>query len=244
MDLRDWTDHWLDLVLGAACVCCEQPGRLVCPTCRAGLPTKARAVRPDPCPPGLARAFTAGEYADPLRQLILLHKEHRVFALARPLGHALVAPARAAAAGGAGTLLVPVPSRPAVVRARGHDPVLRIVRVAASVLRAEGADVVVQPVLRQRDVVADQAGLGAADRAANLAGRLAARPSRLRALARVSSPVAAVVCDDVLTTGATAREAQRALEECGVPVAGIACIAATRKLVPTRSHPGPAGPGC
>jgi len=43
--------------------------------------------------------------------------------------------------------------------------------------------------------------------------------------------VTAIVCDDVLTTGATAREAQRALEAVGLPVATICCVAATRKRV-------------
>ncbi|HEY0949869.1 MAG TPA: ComF family protein, partial [Nocardioides sp.] len=47
-----------------------------------------------------------------------------------------------------------------------------------------------------------------------------------------------LVCDDVLTTGSTAREAQRALESVGLAVAGHAAIAATRR----RSRPaGPLG---
>ena len=38
-----------------------------------------------------------------------------------------------------------------------------------------------------------------------------------------------VVCDDVVTTGSTAREAQRALEAVGLPPVAIAAVAATRR---------------
>ena len=224
-----WLDDWLDLALGGSCVCCGLPGRLLCPPCREALPLEARAVRPHPCPEGLATAFAAAEYADPVRRMILLHKERRAFALARPLGQALALAVRAGMAPRGRTVLVPVPSRPVVGRARGHDPRLRIARAAARGLRAAGADVVVSPLLRQRDLVADQAGLTATERAVNLAGRMAVRRSGIRALARSGERVTAVVCDDVLTTGSTAREAQRALEDAGVPVAAICCVAATRK---------------
>jgi predicted amidophosphoribosyltransferase len=227
-----WRDDWLDLALGSACVCCGRAGRLVCPECDDGLPRTATRVRPDPCPEGLAPVFVAAEYADPVRRMILLHKERRVFALARPLGLTLVAPVEAALVRSGRTLLVPVPSRSSVVRSRGHDPMLRIVRAAAGTLRAAGADVSVAPMLRQRGPAADQAGLAAAERAANLAGRLAVRPGRLRALARSAEVVTAVVCDDVITTGATARDAQRALEEVGVRVAAVCCVAATRRRLP------------
>jgi predicted amidophosphoribosyltransferase len=225
-------DDWLDLVLGGACVVCGRPGRLLCPPCRDGLPWAVRLVRPDPCPVGLAPSFAAAEYADPVRRMILLHKERGVYPLAGPLGEAL---ARAVSAGmqrAGRTVLVPVPSRPSVVRARGHDPMMRIARVAAGRVRSGGADVVVAPLLRQRDLVADQAGLTAVERAANLADRMAVHPRRLRRLAHAGAPVTVVVCDDVLTTGSTAREAQRALEAVGLGVAAVCCVAATRRRLP------------
>jgi predicted amidophosphoribosyltransferase len=225
-------DEWLDLAFGRACVCCARPGRLLCHACREELPTGATRVWPDPCPDGLAPVFAVAEYADPLRRMILLHKERRAFPLARPLGEALVAPVLAGLATGGRTVLVPVPSRPAVVRARGHDPMLRVTRSAAGVLRAAGADVAVSRLLRQRDRVADQAGLSAGERATNLAGSMAVRTGRLRALARDAAPVTAIVCDDVITTGSTAREAQRALEAVGLRVRAICCVAATRRRVP------------
>jgi len=229
--LDHWRDDWLDLALGGACVSCARPGRLLCATCAAAVPGEGRRVRPDPCPPGLAPAFATAGYADPVRRMILLHKERQVYGLATPLGRLLATAVGAGMVAAGRTVLVPVPSRRSVVRERGHDPMLRIARVAADALRAAGADVEVWPLLRQRDVVADQAGLGAGERAVNLADRIAVRTGRLRRLARSGVAVSAVVCDDVITTGATAREAQRALEDVGVPVAAICCVAATRRRV-------------
>lgn len=231
-------DDWLDLVLGGACVVCGRPGRLLCQPCREALPWAVRPVRPEPCPAGLVRAFAAAEYADPVRRIILLHKERRVYPLARPLGEGLAASVLAGIRPGGRTVLVPVPSRASVVRARGHDPMIRIVRVAATVLRSAGEDVAVWPLLRQRDLVADQAGLTAVERAANLADRMAVHPGRLRRLARTRAPLTAVVCDDVLTTGSTAREAQRALEAVGLGVAAVCCVAATRRRARLPKHGG------
>jgi predicted amidophosphoribosyltransferase len=230
-------DALLDLLLGAACVACGLPGRTLCRACLARLPTTAREVRPDPCPPGLAPAFAAAEYADPLRRLILHHKEEHLFGLARPLGGVLATPIRTALASvppGTTTLLVPVPSRSAVVRIRGHDPTARIVTAAVLALRREGHLVFGARLLRQRRAVDDQAGLDAAGRAENLRDAIAIHGGRLRRLAAGLDgvPAAAVVCDDVLTTGATAREAQRALTDAGITVTAIAVLAATRRRTP------------
>jgi predicted amidophosphoribosyltransferase len=106
---------------------------------------------------------------------------------------------------------------------------------AARALTRAGVPARAVPLLRQRERVADQAGLGAEERAANLAGRLQVRPGRHRALARDREPVRLVVCDDVVTTGATAAEAQRALEAVGLRVTAVAALAATpRRFAPAR----------
>ncbi len=220
-----------DLVLGSACAVCARPGRLLCAECDRALPRRGVPAWPTPTPAGLAPPFAAGEYGGPLRALVNAHKERRAFALARPLGHVLGAvvadllrvEGRPGAGRDAPGVLVPVPSRRPVVRARGHDPLLRLTRHAAARLRSGGSPAVVHRLLRPAGAVRDQAGLDSAQRAANLAGSLrAVRPG-----GRVGPDL--VVVDDVLTTGATAREAQRALEEAGHRVRGIATVAATRR---------------
>jgi predicted amidophosphoribosyltransferase len=171
--------------------------------------------------------MAAGEYAGALRALVVAHKERQALALARPLGEVLACVVRdlaaVAAPSGAPVALVPVPSRPAVVRRRGHDPMLRTARVAAARLRRTGTAASVRRLLVPAGRVADQAGLDAEARAANLAGAFRARCRAADALL--------VVVDDVITTGATAREAQRALEAAGHRVAGVAAVAATRRRI-------------
>jgi predicted amidophosphoribosyltransferase len=101
-------------------------------------------------------------------------------------------------------------------------------------LTRRGRPAAVVRLLRFAAPVADQAGLDASARAANLAGRLAARPGGQRRLAAGGRPVLVLICDDVLTTGATLAEARRALRSVGVPVIGAATLAATRRKVPQK----------
>jgi predicted amidophosphoribosyltransferase len=237
-DLLDpLVDAAVDLLLGSRCVACDRPGRLVCPGCAATLREPARPAWPSPAPAGLVAPWTAAEYADAARALVLGHKERAMHGLRGPLG-GLLARAAQAAIDDSGVrevpvVLVPVPSRPAVVRARGHDPTWTITRGAAARLRRHGYDVRALRLLRLRVRVADQAGLDAAGRAANLAGSMSCPTRSLRRLVRRQRQALLVVCDDVMTTGATAREAQRALEASGLTVLAVATAAATRKRIRT-----------
>ncbi|MEO6511866.1 MAG: ComF family protein [Nocardioides sp.] len=226
-------DAAVDLLLGSRCVGCERPGRLLCPACADDLDRPARVTWPTPVPAGLVEPWAAAEYAGASRALVLGHKERAMHALRGPLSGLL---ARSVAAAledadlaGSAVVLVPVPSRRAAVRARGHDPTWTITRGAARRLRRAAYDVDALRMLRFRARVADQSGLDAAARAANLDGSMCCPAAALRRLARRSPHAVAVVCDDVLTTGATAREAQRALEASGVRVVAVAVAAATRK---------------
>ncbi len=222
-------DSWLDLVHGACCVGCGLPGRALCRECRGRLPCGSVQVRPTPCPEGLAACFAAGEYDGLLGRMVVAHKERAAFALARPLGLALAAAAEPVLDPTTPSVLVPVPSRAAVVRARGHDPMLRVSRVAARQLRRTGFVVEVARLLEQHRPVADQVGLGSEQRAANLSGSMRVRSTARSWLARGGIPVSVVLCDDVVTTGATAREAQRTLERSGLRVRAVVTVAATRR---------------
>ncbi|HET6627753.1 MAG TPA: ComF family protein [Nocardioidaceae bacterium] len=239
-------DACLDLMLGSSCAACGRPGRLLCGRCADDLPHGATVCWPTPCPPGLAEPFAAGEYDGLLKVLVNAHKERGQFALARPLGtllaHAVLELMNRAGGvrDGQPWLLVPVPSRGPVVRARGHDPMLRVTRHAAGVLRRWGRPARVTGLLRSVSVARDQAGLHAEERAVNLAGTMAAGGGAGRVRHRWPDAWI-VVADDVLTTGSTAREAQRALELSGLRVAGIATVAATRRRSRAVPRPGDRG---
>ena len=221
-------DAALDLLLGGTCVGCAGPGRLLCRDCAAGLPAGARPAWPSPPPAGLVTPWAAAAYDGTVRALVIGHKEHRLLGLREPLAH-LLSLAVAAAVPDGPVVLVPVPSRRASVRARGHDPTAAIATRAAYLLRSRGYDALAHPLLRPRPGVVDQAGLDAAARAANLGGSMCCPSPGVRRLARLRPRARLVVCDDVITTGSTAREAQRALESVGLRVVAIAAVAATRK---------------
>ena len=222
-------DGALDLLWGGACVGCGRPGRLVCPACLAALPVGAAPAWPTPTPDGLAEPWAAAAYDGTVRAMVLGLKERGLLRLGGPLSRLLAAAVCADLPPGGPVVLVPVPSRPATVRARGHDPMRAITAGAARLLAARGFDVEVRRPLRQRRRVLDQAGLDAAGRASNLAGSMRASERAVRRSGLRRRHASVVVCDDVLTTGSTAREAQRALEEAGLVVVRVATVAATRR---------------
>ena len=205
---------------------------MLCPGCRALLPGTARPAWPSPVPDGLVTPWATAEYADAVRLMVVGHKDHGQLGFRRVLGRLLAVAVRAAVAEAepeAPLLLVPVPSRPGSQRRRGYDPTGALVAAAAGEMRAAGREVLVRGLLRSSRGVRDQAGLDAAARAANLAGSMSCPTPGLARLARRCPRAHVVVCDDVLTTGATAREAQRALAAVGIEVSAIAAVAATRR---------------
>jgi predicted amidophosphoribosyltransferase len=229
----------LDLLLPVHCAGCHGVDNLVetrrglcagCTRTLRALPPVATQLEVGGADP--LSVFAAASYDGVVRSALLEYKEHGRLCLRRELGGCLLAGVLAAITaveGSSPTLVVPVPSTWSTRRSRGHEPVGALARVAARQAAALGVVVETARVLRQTRDVADQAGLDSPGRRANLAGALAVRP-RARLAGR---PV--VIVDDIVTTGATAFEAARALRAAGATVLGVACVAATPRRHPIGS---------
>jgi predicted amidophosphoribosyltransferase len=224
-----------DLVWPLVCGGCQAPGARWCPGCAAWLDHPAATTRPVPCPPNLPAAWAVSPYAGVVREAIVAWKDGDRHDLTRPLGRALSRSTLAALESaspddlpdGVSILVVPMPSRRAARRARGGDPVRELAVRAAATARRAGWAVRVAPALRHTRAVADQSGLGAAERATNLAGALEVRPGWRPRLA--AAPC--LLVDDIITTGATLAEAAGAVRRAGGHPFGLAVIAATERTL-------------
>ncbi|AFR50244.1 putative amidophosphoribosyltransferase [Gordonia sp. KTR9] len=203
------------------CGGCGRPGSGWCRRCEAALSDAPVAAHPR-MEPGVA-VWALGRYRGPHRQAIIAIKEHDRRDLARPLGAALARGIRVLAGWGElpdadRMLLIPAPTRRMTARRRGGDPVTSVATHAAPVL---GRRVQVAPLLRTSATARDSAGLDARARARNLRGAV-----RLRAGVTPTRGAAAILVDDVLTTGATAAESVRVLSENGIDVVAVVVLAA------------------
>ena len=150
-------------------------------------------------------------------------------------------------------LLVPAPSSAQSVRRRGYSPANLLVQEAARQLnrrlpasvrvravdvigyaprgrRGSGASLssrVGASLLGASETKNEQKGLGAVGRAERMHGALRVMEPALCA-DRIS-----VICDDVVTTGATASEMVRVLQESGSRVLGVCAVAAVPKKAQT-----------
>lgn len=219
-----------DLLVGAACPGCGGPALSVCGRC-------AEMLRPVPFTVTTARRarhltiVAAGTHHGVLGRVVVDWKEHGRFPLTDVLSHHL-AVAVAAAVTADDVCLVPVPTSWSARWRRGDDLVLSLARATAARLDVVGHRATVHPVLRRTRRTADQAGLGADDRARNLRGAFSLDRRRLPP----GTPI--VLVDDVVTTGSTLAEAFRALAVRGWSVHGAATVAAT---APRRTGSDPSG---
>lgn len=160
--------------------------------------------------------FALGRYAGPRRHALLALKERGRRDLVTPLATPLAAGIHRLLTWGmldTPLTVVPAPTRRLSARRRGGDPVTRLAQAAV----ARHPDISVAAVLRLKAFARDSVGLDISARERNVAGRVLLRGPR---------PLTEVlIIDDIVTTGATARESVRVLEAAGVRVAAVLAIA-------------------
>ena len=212
----------LDLVFPRRCLGCSTPGEALCRDC---VRWNARALDGLDVP-GRAAAV----YDGAVREALLRYKERGRLEFGKPLAGLLTDAVLALGPLPLGTVLVTAPSSAAALAVRGREHLLPLARPAGRRARAP-----VVPCLALVRDVRDSAGLTVGQRAGNLAGAM-------RATSPVRPRQPAVVVDDIVTSGATAREACRALWAAGWRPIGVAAVAATPRRRPEARVA--AGHGC
>jgi predicted amidophosphoribosyltransferase len=216
-EMRRHAGLMLDLVLPLQCGGCDAISTRWCDACAAALhvkPDEPHVISPrlDPGVP----VFALGHYAGPRRQALVALKEHGRSDLVGPLSRALALGIHRLTTWGIlgrPLTVVPAPTRRAAARRRGGDPVARIA-VAATAASPQHR---VAAVLRTGGLVRDSVGLSTSARERNIAGRV-----------RLTGPVPSgeiLLVDDILTTGATVREAVRVLAGSGRQVNAVLTLA-------------------
>lgn len=184
------------------------------------------------------RVVTAGAYTGPLAAAILAFKNHGRVELASLVARCLAqsitrAPDLLHFEANARLLLVPVPTSSAAWRRRGYDPLdmlmracFRENRVPAGMAYTKLLAQKYKPPWRKKT----QKGLGRSARSRNVNHSMRRRRRPVSAEQKehfLSCNV--ILIDDVLTTGATLREAARVLRESGFNVLCAVVIAATSR---------------
>ncbi|GGF14424.1 ComF family protein [Subtercola lobariae] len=220
----------LALVLPTDCAACGAPDRAICTPCLAELtPAVTRlVVRRANAPP--LDVWSALPYRETVSAALSKFKESGRTDVARPLSAALrpaLQDARQHAlerlGPGANIELAEAPSSRAAYRHRGYNP------VALLTARARSDMPCLNP-LRVARATRDQAGLGVADRQANLDGSLVVRTRFSEGSLRGRN---LILVDDVVTTGATLIECRRALEAAGARVLAAATLAFAERRIGT-----------
>ncbi len=241
-----WITEFGHLVLPTECVSCGAEDHTLCPPCRGRL--RRATVRPYRAEDGaeslpfvgadlseVLPVMAAGRYRHELSQTILAYKNKGRTDLLHALAPALAAAVHAAAhidGCRPRVFLVPVPSRSSSRRRRGYDPLdlllrrlerQRLLPPGLSVLRAACIRPGVARMARGILPAASQKSLGKFGRRRNVSSSMRIK----RRYTALLPDRHCILVDDVLTTGATLAELNRALREAGAVVDAGVVVAAT-----------------
>jgi len=211
------------LLFPPRCLSCKEyvePQTTLCSICKLSWSTTVKRRKLDQTP-----FFFCASYNSVTSRVILKAKEENNLrarsALAQLVAHSIL---------DSSSLLIPIPSRPSANRVRGFSHATLLARAAISL--AGGARDQVVDVLRVTGSTRDQSGLNSRQRQENLHQKFGANRQCLTHLSNLSDlesrPI--FIVDDVVTSGASAREAIRALHAVNITVAGLisACAASPR----------------
>jgi ComF family protein len=181
-------------------------------------------------PPPFERAVSYGPYAGRMREAIHALKYGRIHPAARRLGSLLAqAIAQLAPQAPSELLVIPVPLHPAKHSQRGFNQARILASVAIAVLRKSHPAWrlrLAPGILRRQRATGSQAGLTPRQRRINVRGAFHVADPRAVTGKNV------LVVDDILTTGATARAAARALITAGADSVWVATLARARRINP------------
>ena len=205
------------LLFPTRCFGCRDLGYLICSNCRKlWNPHIYKSTIVD------LAVYSAIPYSPVAKNILLAAKEQSIKSADQLVRSAIAASLQVLFQKYPNSALVPIPSAPASNRRRGRDFINEM-----AIFVAKDMGVGVLPLLEQQRLVRDQSKLNMASRRENLAMALSIKPQ----LRGNYSSESVVILDDLVTTGSTINEANRALTKAGfkVQAAATACVALRRR---------------
>lgn len=205
------------LLFPTRCFGCRDLGYSICSNCRKlWNPHIYKSTIAD------LAVYSAIPYSPVAKNILLAAKEQSIKSADQLVRSAMAASLQVLFQKYPNSALVPIPSAPASNRRRGRDFINEM-----AIFVAKDMGVGVLPLLEQQRLVRDQSKLNIASRRENLAMALSIKPQ----LRGNYSSESVVILDDLVTTGSTINEANRALTKAGfkVQAAATACVALRRR---------------
>ncbi len=221
--------HLLYLLYPPTCLICREPGESLCRTC------DYKIMRPNRCCQiGKLTIWSGALYGDELAKVIVAAKDQN----SAPARNILVQMLFSALTEAyieldidAGIALIPIPSSPSANRRRGFRHAFLLSKALAHMAGKKGnREIRFLELLRVNRKVVDQSALNRAERIQNVGGAYSAHTLKARGIGQARQSVCFLV-DDLITTGSTVLEGERALKEAGISVVGALCAGVSPRLI-------------